>query len=236
MFISNSGRKYLELYLRCMVIIAEFYSADSTVVVVNLSSLKQAGVDISNASVAVSEDTEAQVNATLTRSDQAGLIRIELSPQPDAPRTDIRFELMLTGLDTNNATHTRLNYDIRYDGERGGTPKFGLTNPDLPWVSTLTLRTDSETDVTIEMTIHGLDTQQADPTEQLQHVIHYEPAAGTMSGTTEPFGLYAPDNTPTPTPSPHGPITPTPGSNGPGFGLVVTLLAMVGALSVARRL
>lgn len=311
---------------------------EPTEVVVNVTSLSEAGVDLSNATVETT-GTDSSVDATLTRHGDAVLVRVTLDPGTDTP-TDFDFGLTLRGLDTTNASHTRLAYVVEHDDERGQTQRFSLENPDLPWVSTLTrterlltgqrntsqttrinldgvpatetatvrvdlsaltarnvsladaslsaeltdpeqgatlrraelrgstveltLHTERETDVWIDLTVGDLDTRGADPAEDLRYVVAFESPAGTSSGTTDPFGLYAPGNTPTPTASPTDGLTvtptppltptatadgtstptastptassptdantPTPGSAGPGFGVVVALIALVGCL------
>jgi hypothetical protein len=257
---------------------------DDFAFVVNVSSLADAGVDLTNASVDVDQPEDATVNATLTRVDGDVLVRVELDTD-DTPG-DLRFEMTLTGMATENASHTRLSYDVQYGDQRRGTRTFDLRNPDLPWVSTLTradrllsgernasqrvrvvlddvpatdaamvrvdlsaltdrgvslsaatvdatpvepdrngrlrdveldgdtvvftLGTAEETDFTIEFWLRGLDTRGADPADRLRHAVTFEGDAGTVAGMTEPFGLYAPGDTPTPTATPTGPLTTTP--------------------------
>jgi hypothetical protein len=56
--------------------------------------------------------------------------------------------------------------------------------------------------VAVELRLTGIDTRNATETTGLSYPIHVEVPAGTATGESEPFGLYAPGETPTPTETP----------------------------------
>lgn len=265
-------------------------ATESTEFTVNVTSLADAGVDLSDAAVSVDEPPGAAVDAALVRSGDDVLVRVSVDPEDGTAPADVEFGMTLTGLDTANASHARLDYGVTYEGGQRTTPTFELRNPDLPWVSPLTrseylvtgernasqhtrvtlddvpaadeatvridisaltarnvslstatvearlvepdegaslrrveldgstvelsIRTETETDVTVELALRGLDTRGAEPADDLRYVIAFEGPAGTMSGTSQPFGLYAPGDTPTATPPP----TTAPPTRGPPGG------------------
>lgn len=288
--------------------------------VVNVTPLAAAGVDLSGTSVEVDDPAEVSADASIVRTGEAVLVRVTLDAATDSP-TDASFGLTLTGLETANANHTRLNYGIEYEDDHRQSQTFELANPDLPWVSSLTrtddlvtgqrnasqhtsvrldevpaaeaatvrvdisalaarnvtlsdatvtarlthpdqgadlrhverngnkvemtLQTASETDVAIELSLHDLDTRNAEPERDLRYWIEYEGPGGSMAGAAQPFGLYTPGETPTATPPPSDGLTttepptaspsdmetgtaggPTVGST-PGFGLLATVLSLL---------
>lgn len=293
--------------------------------VVNVTPLAAAGVDLSAAAVEADGPADVSIDPALDRSGDTALVRVSLDTETDRT-TDVSFEVTLTGLETANATHTRLEYGIEYADDQRRSQTFELRDPDLPWVSPLTrtddlltgqrnasqhtvirldevpaaeaatvridvsalaernvslaeatvtarltdpdtgaaievverngraveltLSTAAETDVTIELALHGLDTRDAEPADDLRYGIEFAGAAGTMSGAAQPFGLYPPGGTPTATPPPTNGLTTTPspppttsegrGSPGgpvgstPGFGPAAAVLALLLVAVVAR--
>lgn len=303
--------------------------------VLDVTSLAEAGVDLSGMGVEVDRPVEPRVDATVLRTDGDVLVRVALDPGEDATTGQVAFGMTLTGLDTANASHARLDYGVRYGNETAETRTFDLRDPELPWVGSLTrteraitsrsnatqvtriqlvdvpavegatvrvdlsaatargvsladarltarllepdtggelrrvalngstvelgLRTERRTDVTVELALRGLDTRGADPATDLRYGVTFESPAGSVSGTTEPFGLYAPGETPTRTPSPEccltttppgtgttdtdpaGTASPTPApspagttGDGRGFGVPAVLVALVSLLLLAR--
>lgn len=288
--------------------------------VVNVTPLAASGVDLSGAAVEVDDPAEVSADASIERPGEVVLIRVTIDAATDST-TDASFGLTLTGLETANATHTRLAYSIRYEDGQRQSQTFELANPDLPWVSPLTrsddlvtgqrnasqhtsvrldevptaeaatvridisglaarnvtlsdatvtarlthpdqgadlrhverngsevemtLHTASETDVAIELTLHDLDTRNAEPASDLRYWIQFEGPGGSMAGAAQPFGLYAPGETPTATPPPSDGLSttepptdsasdietatsggPTVGST-PGFGLFAAILSLL---------
>lgn len=299
----------------------------STEVVLNVTPLATAGVDLSTAAVETEGPADTSIDATIDRGSDSALVRVSVDTGTDSA-TDVSFRLTLTGLDSATASHTRLNYGIDYEDGQRQSQTFELANPDLPWVSPLTrtddlvtgqrnasqhtsvrldevpaaeaatvgldlsglaarnvtlsdvtvsarltapdqgadlrhverngsevdmtLQTTAETDVTIDLTLHGLDTRHAEPATDLRYGIEFEGPGGSMAGTAQPFGLYAPDETPTATPPPSNGLTttepptdsgtgsetgtagsPTVGST-PGFGLVAVGLSLLLIAVIAR--
>lgn len=102
---------------------------ESTEVVVNVTSLAEAGADLSNASVEVTEPPDASVDATIDRTDDDALIRLTLTADPDTAPTDVSFRMALTGLDTADAAHARLDYVVTYEDGRRHTQRFELRTP-----------------------------------------------------------------------------------------------------------
>lgn len=293
--------------------------------VVNVTPLAAAGVDLSAAAVEADGPADVSIDPTLDRSGDAALVRVRLDTETDRT-TDVSFEVTLTGLETANATHTRIEYGIENGGDQRRSQTFELQNPDLPWVSPLTrtddlltrqrnasqytavrldevpaaeaatvridlsalaernvsladatvtvrltypdngaaiemverngssveltLSTADETDLAIELTLHGLDTRDAEPADDLRYVIEFTGAAGTMSAPAQPFGLYPPGDTPTATPPPTNGLTTTPSppptttegggshegpiGSTPGFGPAAAVLALLLVAVVAR--
>jgi PGF-CTERM protein len=78
--------------------------------------------------------------------------------------------------------------------------------------STVELRVSAaeRVDPTFELVVSRLDTRGATPADPLYYEVTAVMPAGTVSGSTEGFGLYAPDDTPTPTPPPTTFPTTTP--------------------------
>jgi hypothetical protein len=113
----------------------------STEVVLNVTPLVTAGVDLSTAAVETEGPADTSIDATLDRSNDTALVRVTLDTGTDTA-TDVSFRLTLTGLDTAAASHTRLNYGIAYEGGQRQSQTFELANPDLPWVSPLSRTED----------------------------------------------------------------------------------------------
>lgn len=284
--------------------------------VVNVTPLAAAGVDLSGAAVELDDPAEVSADASIERTGEFVLIRVTIDAATDST-TDASFGLTLTGLETANANHTRLNYGIEYEDGQRQSQTFELANPDLPWVSSLTrtddlvtgqrnasqhtsvrldevpaaeaatvridisalaardvtlsdatvtarlahpdqgadlrhverngsevemtLQTASETDVAIELTLHDLDTRNAEPASDLRYWIEFEGPGGSMASAAQAFGLYAPGETPTATPPPSKGLTTTEpptvaasdmetataGGSTPGFGLLAAILSLL---------
>jgi hypothetical protein len=192
--------------------------------------------------------TEAEQLVT-ERANASQEVRIALAAVPASDGATVR--LNLSALAARNVSLADATVTARLtDPEDGVTlQRSRLTETGVE----LQLTTARRTDLTVRLTLRGLDTRGARPAKGLRYTVTFDGAGGTTSDRTASFGLYAPGETPTETPPPTTSPPPEtadgatdrPSGDGetprpvthttaPGIGVVGAVLAVVAALVVGR--
>lgn len=199
---------------------------EPTTLVVDCTPLVDAGVDLSNASVAVSSVSEGVDAAVDLRRADGALLRVTLDLST-LGRANV--SIRDATVETSVALPAR-GVTVRAAERRGATVRLVVAS-----------RTPQDR-IAIALSVAGIDTRGATPTTGLRYPITATAAAGSTTVESEPFGLYRPGKTPSPTPTPV-PIpdgadaddpSPRTTGDGAGFGVGAWIGAVLTALALRR--
>lgn len=106
--------------------------AGTSEMTIDITPLSEAGVDLSNASVAVNRSLGSmQVDPTIDRSGEGTTLRIEFDAETE---TSFRLALQLRQLNTSTADQTWVRYEASAGDQDIQSNRFRIESPDMPGV------------------------------------------------------------------------------------------------------